>query len=615
MRPVPRHVLGLNKYDHDVSAVLLRDGVPLVGIAKERLTRVKYDAGLPDVAVGYCLKAADLRFDEVDLVVQNSYALNVPELEHDLLSRCQALHLPPRERELIHRSPLFRNAKAVTISHHLAHAYSAFAVSPFDEGAVMVVDGVGSHRRDVLETVPPGDEGHPADRESESYYVFRGTELRCVGKQWLPATPVVLNEDFTKMPGLGAMYSRVAEYVFDHWNKCGEVMGLAPFGKERPDLPPLMGVRDGRTWVVRFLPEWLRHPWVESGAEGAPDWQASPWMEEWRDLCWRAQKDLEEALVERARALRRETGMRNLVMAGGVALNCVANARIAAEAGFDRLFVQPAAGDQGISIGCAMYGELAVLGQPRRHVMHVDTLGRTYTDAEIDEALAQKPWAPFLRVVRSADVAADTARALADGKVVGWFQAGSELGPRSLGHRSILCDPRSEASKERLNARVKHRQAFRPFAPAVPLEKADEWFEPGPPSPHMLLVRRVRPEKAALVPAIVHVDGTARLQTVDRAHEPLLHALLLAFERLTAVPVLVNTSFNVRGEPIVETPMDALLCFLATEMDVLVLHDRIVEKRPAFQPLRRFLFEFDRARRAESVGTLLRDTLRRCTAD
>jgi carbamoyltransferase len=233
----------------------------------------------------------------------------------------------------------------------------------------------------------------------------------------------------------------------------------------------------------------------------------------------------------------------------------------------------------------------------------------------VDAALASKPWAPFLRVTRSADVAADTARLLAEGKVVGWFQGGSELGPRALGHRSILADPRSAEAKTRLNARVKHRQAFRPFAPAVPAEKAEEWFEPGPPSPHMLLVRRVRPDRADRIPAVVHVDGTARLQTVDRADDPLFHALLGAFERVTGVPVLVNTSFNVRGEPIVETPEDALLCFLRTDLDALVLHDRIVEKKGAFQPLRKFLLEYHRASRAKSAGALVRDTIRRFTAD
>ena len=614
-RSSSRWVLGLNKYDHDVSAVLLRDGVPVVGVAKERLTRVKYAGGLPDVAVGYCLKAAGITLGDLAAIVQNSYALTIPELEHDLLARSHGLHLPDGERELIHKSPLFLNPRAVTLSHHLAHAYSAFAVSPFDEGAVMVVDGVGGHRRDVTEEIPAGDTGHETDRESESYYVFHGTDIRCVKKEWLSPTPGVLSEDFTKMPGLGAMYSRVAEYVFDHWNKCGEVMGLAPFGQERADLPPLMGVRDGRTWAVRWLPDWLRNPWRETGVVGAPDWQSSPHMQEWKDLCRRVQQDLEDALLERARELHRATGMKDLVIAGGVALNCVANGRLARETPFERVFVQPAAGDTGIAIGCAYYGELALAQQPRRHVMRTDVLGRSYTDAEVDAALAEKPWAPFLKVVKSSDVAGDAARALADGKVLGWFQGGAELGPRALGHRSILSDPRSAEAKDRLNARVKHRQAFRPFAPAVPQELAEEWFEPGPPSPHMLLVRRVRPERADRLAAVAHVDGTARLQTVERQDDPLFHDLLHAFGKVTGVPVLVNTSFNVRGEPIVETPLDALLCFLATDMDLLVLHDRFITTPGAFQPLRRFLFELNRAQRSDSVGSLVKETVRRYTGD
>jgi carbamoyltransferase len=608
---VTRHVLGLNKYDHDVSAVLLADGVPVVGVCKERITREKWAGGAPDVAVGYCLKAAGLRLSDVELIVQNCYGLAIPELEHDLLSRPHALHLPADEREYALNSPLFRNPRAVTISHHLAHAYSAFAVSPFDEGAVMVVDGIGSHRRDVLETLPAGETGHACDRESESYYVFRGSEIECVGKDWLRVTASVLTDDFTKMGGLGAVYSRVSEYVFGHWNKCGEVMGLAPFGRPRPDIPPLVGVKDGRTWALSAWPEFLSHPYVVPDEGAAPDWEKSPHVQEWKDLSWRVQQDLEEALLVRARELHARTGMKNLVMAGGVALNCVANGRIARETPFERVWVQPAAGDTGVALGCAYYGELALAKAPRRHVMRTDFLGAGYGDAAVDEALAEKPFAPFLRVRRVADVAGDTAKALARGQVVGWFQGGSELGPRALGHRSILADPRPATAKDRLNARVKGRQAFRPFAPAVLVEKRSEWFEDGPPSPHMLLVARVLEAKAAKIPAIVHVDGTARLQTVAKEDDPLFHALISAFEKETGVPVVLNTSFNLRGEPIVETPQDALHCFLSTDMDLLVIGDRLIEKRSAFRPLKRFLFELSRAQRAQTVGALLKEAGRR----
>ncbi len=608
---MPRYILGLNKYDHDVSAVLLADGVPVVGVCKERVTREKYAGGSADVAVGYCLKTAGVRLGDIGLIVQNSYALHVPEMEHDLLSRPHSLHLPFDEREFTLKSPLFLNPRAVTISHHLAHAYSAFAPSPFDEGAVMVVDGIGSHRRYVSEKLPSDDTGHPCDRESESYYVFRGSEIECVAKSWLPVTAGVLSDDFTKMPGLGAVYSRVSEYVFGHWNLCGEVMGLAPFGRPRPDLPSLVGVKDGRTWALDAWPEWLCHPWTVPEEGPAPEWEKSPHVQEWKDLSWRVQQDLEEALIVRARELHAKTGMKNLVMAGGVALNCVANGRIVKETPFERVWVQPAAGDTGISLGCAYYGELALARQPRRFVMRHDFLGRSYTSDEIDAAIAERPFGPFLRTRKVDDVAGETAKALARGQVVGWFQGGAELGPRALGHRSILADPRPAGAKERLNSRVKHRQAFRPFAPAVLLEKMDEWFEPGPESPHMLLVRRVLAAKAPKIPAIVHVDGTARLQTVAKDDDPLFHALISAFERETGVPVILNTSFNLRGEPIVETPQDALHCFLSTDMDLLVLGDRLVEKRSTFRPLKRFLFELARAQRAATVGDLLREAGRR----
>ncbi len=591
------YVLGLNKYDHDVSACLLRDGVPVAAIAKERLTREKNAGGLPDVAVGYCLRAAGVRFGSVDLVVQNSYALNVPAMEQDLLSRPHALHLPSDERDLAFASPLFRNPDAVTISHHLAHAWSAFAPSPVTDGAVMVIDGVGNHRADVSERLPAGDSGQLTDREAESYYVFDDRTLTCVGKQWLRATPSPLLEDFSKLGGLGAVYSRVSDYVFGHWNRCGEVMGLAAFGRARDDIPQLMGVGAAETWALERWPDALRNPWIEpdgpqlSATDVRRAWETSPHQQEWRDLCWRVQDDLETALVERARRLHAITGKSRLVAAGGVLLNCVANTRLLEETPFEEIWIQPAAGDQGISLGCALHGDIAVRGAPRRYRMGTDGLGVSYDPVtDIDRALDTPAFAPFLRVRVADDVAVETAALLADGAVVGWFQGGAELGPRALGQRSILCDPRDPAAKERLNARVKHRQAFRPFAPAVLAEAADAWFEPGPESTHMLFTRRVREDRRDRIPAVVHVDGTARLQTVVAEQRPELHALITEFDRLTGVPIVVNTSFNVKGEPIVETPFDALVCFLGTDMDVLVLHDRIVHKRALAGPLRRLLF-------------------------
>jgi carbamoyltransferase len=265
-------------------------------------------------------------------------------------------------------------------------------------------------------------------------------------------------------------------------------------------------------------------------------------------------------------------------MAGGVALNCVANGRIVREAGFDNVWIQPAAGDDGVAIGCAYYGHLAIQNRPRSFVMNHAYLGIDYDDEDIRDATDR--WLVRTETINthSENIVRDTAKVLAEGAVVGWFQGRSEFGPRALGNRSILADPRKAEMKDILNSRVKHRQAFRPFAPIVLAERSREIFEGEEESPFMLLAKRVRREWRDRVPAIVHVDGTARVQTVRRDTNELLHRLLEEFDALTGVPVLLNTSFNVKGEPIVEAPDDAMECFLSTGIDYLVLHDRLIAK-------------------------------------
>jgi carbamoyltransferase len=593
-------VLGINAYDHDVSACLLRNGEVCVAIAKERVTRIKHDSGFYDEAVNYCLEAAGIPLERVDLVVRNCYVLPTPEMERRLLATHDPYHLTVRERERARRHPLFgaSGPRIAECSHHLAHAYSAFAPSPFREGAVMVVDGVGGYRADVLEPVPGPDDAHPLARESESYYVFEDASLRTVKKVFMGPSRGLLSDEFWTMPGLGALYSRAATYVFGHWDKCGELMGLAPYG--RLSLPPLVELQGE---ALRFA-EWpasLANPFV--GVTDAA-WEASAHRLEWEDLARRVQEDLERALLERARWLHRATGARNLAIAGGVALNCVAMGRIVEESPFENVFVQPAAGDDGIALGCALYGHIARLGGRRAFAMETAAFGRAYDEAEVRAAVSTAAARIGAHRRASRDVPGDAARALASGAIVGWFQGRSEFGPRALGRRSILADPRDPAAKDRLNRRVKHRQAFRPFAPCVPVERAAEFFEGRAESPFMLLAKRVRPEKRDLIPAVTHVDGTARVQTVRREENPRLHALLEAFGARTGVPVLVNTSFNVRGDPIVETPLDAIECFLYTGIDVLVLHNWIVRKRAvhrAFFPLFRFAINLRRGLRSEAL--------------
>ncbi|MHC4925121.1 MAG: carbamoyltransferase family protein [Planctomycetota bacterium] len=567
-------MLGLNTWDHDVAACLLRNGSIEVAVAKERITRRKHADGFHGEVIDYCLEAAGIQLDDIDLIVNNCYLLPVEEMERRLLSTGLDGRLVPAERLKALKSPVFleRFRNRVSISHHLAHAYSAFAASPFERGAVMVVDGVGSYRSDVTEDIDELDDSSDLARESESYYVFEGERITPVAKVFMEPARGFLSQDFNTMPGIGALYSRVSEYVLGHWNKCGEIMGLAPYGKS--DVPSLIRF-DGEHLEV---PPWIGgfdHPFVGNDDE---DWEKSPFREEWAAMAHRVQEDTERVLIARARRLHEVTGEKDLCMAGGVALNCVANGRLLDETPFERIWIQPAAGDDGVAIGCALYGHLQMRGHKRSFVMTSPHLGKTYSADDIQDSVDSPAVHLAAKVHRPEDLVAHVAGLLADGNVVGWFQGGSEFGPRALGHRSILADPREESMKDHVNARVKHRQGFRPFAPAVLEERAGEVFENPVPSPFMLLVRTVRKDMRDRVAAITHVDGTARVQTVNANDDPLFHALISAFADRTGIPVLLNTSFNLRGEPIVETPGDAVDSFLATKLDALVLHDTVLEK-------------------------------------
>jgi carbamoyltransferase len=580
------YVLGINAYDHDVSACLLRNGEIAYAISKERLTREKHDTGFFQEVIDYCLSAEGIALDDVDLIVRNCYVLPLEDLETRLLYEDIPEFMDAQERAQALKSPLFRaNAKKVmTVSHHLAHAYSAFAACPFDEGVVMVVDGVGNYASDIHEAGQLTGNVNPLARESESYYRFKGADLTPLRKVWLDPVRGFLSDEFYFMPGLGALYSRVSSYIFGDWNKCGEVMGLAPYGRPDP-ARSLIKLEAGALEVPQWTAEFDK-PWFP---EVHRDWERSPFMPHWQDLAWRVQNDTETVLLDRAIWLRETTGARNLCIAGGVGLNCVANGRILREAGFDRVWVQPAAGDDGIAIGCAYYGHLAIQKKPRTFVMEHAYWGIEYPNRAVSEAL--NTWLVRAETTRTAssDICADTARLLAEGQVFGWFQGRSEFGPRALGNRSILADPRTPEMKDKLNKRVKHRQAFRPFAPVVLAERADEVFEGEAESPFMLLAQRVRPQWTHKIPAVVHVDGTARVQTVREHQNPRLHRLLREFAAITGVPVLLNTSFNVKGEPIVETPRDAVECFLATGIDYLALNDTLIAKTVGHRLLSPFM--------------------------
>jgi carbamoyltransferase len=580
------YVLGMNTYDHDVSVCLLRDGEIAYAVMKERINREKHASGFYKEPLDYVLNAEGITLDDVDLVVRNCYILPVEEMEKRLISFDVPNFINEEDRPIAEKDPLFlnRSDKAVTISHHLAHAYSAFAACPFDEGAVMIVDGVGSYRGDAMDNDPASNDVSPLARESESYYTFKGSELKTLKKVWLEPSRGFLSDEFYNMPGLGALYSRASTYVFGDWNKCGELMGLAPYG--RPNrVKSFMDIKDNELSVPEWTEE-MNQPWLTDSDQ---KWETSPSMKHWEDVAWRVQDDTEKVLLARARWLREKTGAKNVVMAGGVALNCVANGKLAREAGFENVWVQPAAGDDGIAIGCALYGRIAIQKKPRSYVVNHAYYGRKYSDDEVKHAASASLVRLATKQVKSDNICRDTAKVLAEGNVLGWFQGGSEFGPRALGHRSIIADPRKPEMKDILNSRVKHRQPFRPFAPIVLAERAHEIFEGNFDSPYMLMAMNVYPQWRDKIPAIVHVDGTARVQTVTEESSPRLYRLLKEFDALTGVPVLVNTSFNVKGEPIVETPKDAMECFLTTGIHYLAIHDLLISKSALHPVMLKFL--------------------------
>src|SRR5215471_257312 len=584
------YVLGINAYDHDVSACLLRDGEIAFAINKERITRKKHDTGFYQKVVDYCLAAEGISLDDVDLVVRNCYVLPVEDLELRLVSQYVPEVMDDQERKQAKTNPLYlsRSNKVVTVSHHLAHAYSAFAACPFDEGVVMVVDGVGNYSSDVTEPGQLTDNVNPLarprvgellqvrrlqNRNAEEDLAQAGARIserrvllharsRCAVQPGLDLHFCAL-EQVRRGDGLGALRPP----------PCGQAVAR---NQER---------RGGRSRVGRRVRQAiLARARARLGSESI-----DAALERRRLARSRRRGDLApQARDLAARSNRRQEpvhGRRRCPQLRGQR----ADRPIVREAGFDNVWIQPAAGDDGIAIGCAYYGYLAILKKQRSSIMTHAYLGAPYTD-EGARAAARK-WLVRLQTINtpSKNICRDTARLLAEGHVFAWFQGRSEFGPRALGNRSILADPRHAEMKDKLNKRVKHRQAFRPFAPVVLAERANEIFEGDEESPFMLLVKRVRPEWKDKIPAIVHVDGTARVQTVRRDQNERLYGLLEEFDAITGVPDLLNTSLNVKGEPIVETPAETLACFLGTGIDYLALHDMLISKnrfRWIFSPFR-----------------------------
>lgn len=543
----PLTVLGVNAA-HDASACLLVDGALVAAIAEERLSRVKHQAGFPRGAVDYCLRAAGLAsLNAVDCVV-----LNQP---------------PSTDADVDLRRGGYDGELVTNPSHHLLHAYYAWVASGFRTAAIMIVDGSGYSygeyaRRSspMLGDAPPYSEME----EAESLYVVRDQRIELVGKRWALWEG---SARYCRFASLGHMFSMASQYIFGNWRHAGKVMGLAPYGD--PASFPEPFVELGGPEIV------IHTAWPLALPPRSPlPAHLDPVC---RDLAAKVQVELERAVLHLATRLRRETGEERLCVSGGVGLNSVANGRILRELSFSRLFVTPAAGDSGVCVGAALYGHHAARRQTPRWRYRNDYHGRRYLPAEAADAVGQRG-----RRLRAEHLDAGTApraaRDIADGLIVGWFEGGSELGPRALGHRSILCDPRSPAIRQRLNEAVKFREPFRPFAASVLAERVHEYFDMTGEDPFMLIVAPVLPDRRADIAGVCHVDGTCRIQTVRRGHEGGFRALIESFAGLTGVPLVLNTSFNIRGEPMVETPGDAIDCFLASNIDVLYLDGQRLTK-------------------------------------
>jgi carbamoyltransferase len=549
-------VLGLSA-SHNGACCLLHGRRIVAAIQEERLSGIKRQrtyGSRHQLAIQYCLDAGGIRAPDLGIIVISVQG-NSSHVRQDVSLNSQL------------RSG-FNKVPVHVVGHHKAHAISAFVTSGFERSVVMVADGAGSPYDDLDESEKQSVRGEERGAESISVYVADRAEIKPLHKQLSP-----LEGHLCRRPGkmatfrsLGGLFSSAALQIFGEESEAGKVMGLAPYGSAEIPIEDFLRFEDGLISFSTDAPDRIeacdRWP-AEAGAHAT--------------LAASAQKALEYALLNLARYARGISQEEFLCMAGGVALNSIANDVIVRQSGFRDVHIIPAAEDSGVAIGAAYHGLHVLTGALEGTRLIHDSMGVRYSAAAIDRAARATPSA---EEILGLDPATAVAKELADGKVVAWFQGGSELGPRALGQRSILFDPRRADAKEILNSKVKHREAFRPFAPAVLEEHATNWFELEgiTSSPFMLRICQIRAPNAALVPGIAHIDNSARPQTVSRQAAPKFHELITAFYALTGVPILINTSLNVMGEPIVETPDDALWCLVSTGVDVCVIDGRIFRR-------------------------------------
>ena len=569
-------VLGLSFYYHDSSAALVQDGVLVAAAEEERFSRVKHDSGFPHLAIEFVLGRAGVTIHDVDFVV--FYEKPFVKFERMLLTamatfpRSSAVFRESMQRwvsdKLWVKSHMTKKlgipaSKVLFAEHHVSHAAASFFTSPFDEAAILTVDGAGEWT----------------------------TSTMGVGK----GTKVEIKKEIRFPHSLGLLYSAFTTYCGFEVNE-GEykLMGMHPYGKPRfvDKIKELIHIgEDGSLWHdMRYFAYHYSPDSTLSAAFGEHfgkpardpklgDKSLDPY---YCDMAASIQKVTEEVVLTMARHLHKETGLKKLVMAGGVALNSVANYKVLRQGPFEELYILPAPGDDGGSVGAAYWAYNHLLGQPRGPALDHAYLGSEYTDAQIESFLREHSIA-FEKIDDDERFYDFAAQALVDGQVCGWFRGRFEFGPRALGARSIIADPRRAEMKDKLNATIKFREAFRPFAPSVLEERANEFFDIPEAQKHfparfMLYVAPVRVEKRSVLPAITHEDGSGRLQTVYRETNPAYHGVIRRFGEITGVPVIMNTSFNLKGEPIVESPAHAFNTFSLSGMDLLFLGNYVVSK-------------------------------------
>ena len=589
-------ILGISAYYHDSAACLLVDGEIKSAVQEERFTRKRHDASFPTNSIRYCLSSSGLKSSQIDHVV----FYDKPFLKFDRILETY-LAFAPRgfksfstslpvwlkeklfQKQVLTKAlePIFGDIseKLLFSEHHLSHAASAFFPSPFENAAILTMDGVG-------------------EWVTTSTCLGTGNEIEVVNEIHFPHS-------------LGLLYSAFTYYTGFKVNS-GEykVMGLAPYGEPKYASiirDHLIDISDDGSFALdmqyfNYCTGLTMTNTKFSDLFGAPARGFDdPLTQREMDLAASVQQVVEEVVLKISRNVRAKTGMRNLCLAGGVALNCVANGVLHRSGIFDEIWIQPAAGDSGGAVGAALAVHHMGLGATRevsgsRDLMQGSLLGPKYEQFDVESRL--KAAGAVFEVLNDSQLVSQTALALANGKSVGWHQGRMEFGPRALGSRSILADPRSPTVQKRLNLQVKKRESFRPFAPSVLREDVDQWFNLAIDSPYMLLVASVAPQKLlepapqdlektgierlevqrSVIPAVTHVDNSARVHTVSKDVNPRFHQLISEFKNLTGCPVVVNTSFNVRGEPIVESPEDALRCFMRTDIEVLVVGNCFLTK-------------------------------------